>query len=345
MLARKDWRYDSTWLSFHCGNLVAADHQSLDQGSLTINRGPDALLAMAYAIGQVQVPLCDKSKYSNTLIVDDGGAGEQVYRFGQGVWYGEPGCAMRHFEGAAGYAYVQGDYAAAYRANNGRTNPATELTRSVFYVRDADYVVVYDRAATTRPEYLKQIRWHFLNTANVSLDQAACSWSAAVGPSKLFGRTFSGIPIAAALATVTVNRTPFKQLTTGAAGPASSLRYVTALQVAPSSSNAMDSSIRVASADGKVEGVRVGSHVVLFGRDGAVAGATAYTLTAAAAGQVLTHHVTDLAPGQAYALTGADRPSAVASPQGVLTFTAVGAGNGGAQAITCRPVGTTTGGP
>src|SRR5207247_5813665 len=74
---------------------------------------------------------------------------EQVYRYNQGAWYGDPGVSMPHFEDSevAGdsYAYAQGDYAAAYRSNTGLSNPAAELVRDVFYVRDADYV---DRKST-----------------------------------------------------------------------------------------------------------------------------------------------------------------------------------------------------
>jgi len=69
--------------------------------------------------------------------------------------------------------------------------------------------------------------------------------------------------------------------------------------------------------------VRAGDTVVLFGKDGPVAGGTGYAVTAAN-GVVLTHYLTDMAPGATYTLTGANQATATASPQGVLTFTTTG---------------------
>jgi len=328
-VARKDWSYASTWLSFHAGNSGNAGHESTDQGGLEINRGADALLVNTAAVTEDQNSV-DKSTYGNLLVVDDGGAGEQTYRYAEGFWYGNPGVTMPHYEGSAAYTYAQGDYAAAYRKNTGDSNPATELVRDVFYVRDADYVITYDRATTTHAEYLKQVRWHFSGNTTVSGD----SWTVTSGSSKLFGKTYSDAQLTTSQQPVTIHGVTVQEVSTNNASPAASVQYVTAMQVAPSAAGAMDSSAHVESGDGKVEGVEVGAYVVLFGRHGAVSGGTGYSVTAAP-GQVLTHYISDLTPGATYSLTGANQGSAVASAQGVLTF--ITTGTGSPQAVALAP--------
>jgi hypothetical protein len=331
-VARKDWNYNSTWLSFHSGNLVEAEHQSNDQGGIQINRGGDALLVNVAAVTGDQT-YQNKSTYGNLVVIDDGGAGEQTYRYAQGGWYGNPGVTMPHFDGAADYVYMQGNYRAAYTHHYGEPgapNPASELTRSVFYVRSADYVIVYDRATTTQAGYLKQLRWHLTGTATVAGD----AWTITTGASKLFGKTYSSQALTTSTQTVTQNGVAFRQITTNNAAPTASVGYVTALQTAASATAAMDTSSRVASGDGKVEGVQIGAYAVLFGTHGAVAGGTSYPVTAAA-GQTLTHYVSDLVPGATYTLTGANQASATANAQGVLTFDS--SGTGAAQTVTLVP--------
>ena len=331
-VARKDWNYNSTWLSFHSGNLVEAEHQSNDQGGIQINRGGDALLVNVAAVTGDQT-YQNKSTYGNLVVIDDGGAGEQTYRYAQGGWYGNPGVAMPHFVGTADYVYMQGKYAAAYTHHYGEPgapNPATELTRSVFYVRAADYVIVYDRATTTQPTHLKQLRWHFTGTATVAGD----AWTITTGASKLFGKTYSSNALATSTQTLTQNGESFNQITTNNAAPTASVGYVTAMQTAASSAGAMDASARIASGDGKVEGVLMGQYAVLFGTHGAFSGGTSYQLTAAA-GQTITHYVSDLAPGTTYTLTGASQATATANAQGVLQFSATGTGT--AQTVTLNP--------
>src|SRR5688572_31415404 len=51
--------------------------------------------------------VCSSDLFSNLLVIDDGGAGEQVYRYNQGFWYGNPGVTMPRFEATDVYAYFQ----------------------------------------------------------------------------------------------------------------------------------------------------------------------------------------------------------------------------------------------
>ena len=328
-VARKDWNYNSTWLSFHSGNLTDAAHQDTGQGALDINRGADPLLVNYAAVTGDQT-FQNKSTYGNLLLIDDGGAGQQTYRYAEGVWYGNPGVTMPHFDGTSDYAYMQGNYAAAYTLNYGAPgspNPATELVRDVFYVRGSDYVITYDRATTTQASFLKQLRWHFLNTPTVTGN----SWTATNGSSKLFGQTYSDVPLTTTEVPVIYDGTTVQEIQTNNTSPTASVRYVTAMQVASSAIASMDTSTHVESGDGKVEGTQIGSYVVLFGKNGSVSGGTSYQVTAGA-GQSLTHYLTDMTPGATYTLTGANQGSVTADAQGVLSFTTTGTGS--AQTVT-----------
>jgi fibronectin type 3 domain-containing protein len=332
-VARRDWNYDSTWLAFMDGNLLNADHQQMTQGDLEINRGTDQLLVNAAAVAGLQYPP-DKSRYGNIVAIDDGGAGEQTYRWSQGYWYGNQGCIITHFDGTSNYMYAQGNYAEAYRADPGWSaslDPASELVRDVFYVRNAttgsDYVVVYDRATTTQASYSKQLQWFFNGTTTGSGN----SFSSTVGSSTLFGQVYSDVPLATVEQTVNVNGTNLQEVTTNPTSPTASVRYVTALQVSPSSTGSEDASTHVQSTDGQLEGVQIGSYVVLFGRNGAVSGGSSYSITAGA-GQTITHDLTDMTPGHTYTLSGANQGTVTANAQGVVTFTTTGTGS--AQTVT-----------
>src|SRR4029077_2107758 len=81
VIARKDWSYNSTFLDFQSSNLQnGTDHESYSEGALNINRGTDALLVRyAQSTGAQDIP--PQSTYGNAVVIDDGGAGEQAYRF------------------------------------------------------------------------------------------------------------------------------------------------------------------------------------------------------------------------------------------------------------------------
>jgi hypothetical protein len=333
-VARKDWSYGSTWLSFESGNLVVADHQQTSQGQLEINHGADALLVNVAAVTGDQ-NFRDKSTHGNSVVIDDGGAGQQNYPFAQGVWYGNPGVTMPHFEGIRDYVYMQGNYSAAYRNNHrasGSDNPASELIRDVFFLRDVDFVIVYDRATTTKPQFVKQLQWNFSATPTVSGN----SWRITVGSSELFGQTYSDIPIATAAKTITINRTQVQTITTHNTSLTASVDYVTALQVAPSPTTVEVSSSHIESTVGSEEGVQMGNYVVLFGQHRTETGRISYSF-ATSPDTTVSHYVTDLIPGNTYTLDGAIQPSAVASANGVLTFTTKGAGF--SQTVSLIPAG------
>lgn len=328
-VAREDWNYNSTWLAFTSGNLYS--YPSFAQGGLELDRGADQLLVNAAAISEDQ-SLTDIGTYASTVVIDDGGAGQQTYRYAQGGWYGNPGNTMPHFDGTSNFAYFQGNYAAAYRAYSGSTDPASTLVRDVFFIRGSNYVIVYDRATTTQASFLKRLQWSFSVTPTVSGN----SWVAAVGSSKLFGQTYSDVPLTTVETAVNDNGSTIQQIQTTNSSPTATVDYVTALQVASSAVASMDSSTHVESNDGQLEGVEIGpsggpGYIVLFGKNGQVNGGTSYQFTAAS-GQTTTNYLSDMTPGATYTLTGANQGSATADSQGVLTFTTTGTGT--AQTVT-----------
>lgn len=320
LVARSDWGGNPTWVSFQLGNLLAADHQSNCPGQVQIKRGRDDLLINANAPGKNQANQ-HKSKFGNLVVVDDNGDKMQVYPFSMGVWYGKPGVVTRACVAGKDHVYVAGDYRAAYSSNTrpGDGGPVTELTRQLVYLRP-DYVVVYDRVATRKDTHVKELRWHFLTPPRVDGN----AFEVSAGQSKLFGRTFSSVPLTTTGTTAKVGDASVAQLSTRNAAPVGRVCYLTAFQVAPASAGKMDAAERVVSTDSRREGIRIGNRLVLFGRDGGKgAGAIAYRV--AAAGQ-LHHLITDLHAGRKYQVrvNGSLQSTLSATPQGTLTFTAKG---------------------
>jgi hypothetical protein len=151
----------------------------------------------------------------------------------------------------------------------------------VVYLRP-DFVVVHDRVGTVKDTYPKQLRWHLLNAPVVSGN----SWVTSAGSSKLFGETFSSQPLVTTTQPVQVGSATVNQVITANASPTANVHYVTALQTAPSTTTSMVATSQVVSTDGRMEGVQMGSQLVLFGTDGPVspaAGPVTYTVSGAAA--------------------------------------------------------------
>jgi hypothetical protein len=317
--ARADWSYTSTWMSLEMGNLLLDDHQSHAPGQLQIQRGPDDLLINANAIGGNQVQ-SQQSSFANLIAINSNGDGAQNYPWNMGVWYGTPGVFITNYEAAAGYVYVDGNYRAAYSLNTnpGGGGPATQLTRQVVYLRP-DLIVVFDRAGTTLATYPKQLQWHFLNPATVSGN----SWVESVGTSKLFGETFSTVPLTTKTYSVNDAGATVYRVATNNTNQALNVQYVTALETAPSTTGTMASTQQVVSTDGRMQGVEIGGNLVLFGTNGPLSpftGSITYTISSATA---ISHLLTNLQPGQQYVVraNGVVIGTFTSSAQGTLSFT------------------------
>jgi hypothetical protein len=357
VIGRRDWSYNTTWYWTHAGNIPpTGGHAENAQGNLVIWRGNDDLLPNIG--GAAQYKDAQKSRYMSGILVDDGGAGGMTYpgpdtpqNPRQGAWYTHDprsprGCETLRFEAAESYTYSEGDFRPAWGKNHdGLVNPLTEGVRCVFYDRTNDYFFVYDRVASVEPECRKQLQWYFCISpvngpaAVVTEDAANHAWCVEKGAGKLFGRTFSNRPLESGFGPVeTLNRVNLRRFYSNPADGAASdtVRYVTALQVAPAATVSMDAGTHVVSGDGKLEGVHLGNCVTLFARMGPVEGAISYQVTAAE-GVTLTHHVTGVPPGSAVAIQGAMARSAVASAAGVVSFQTPGTGRPHTVRLTVHP--------
>ena len=324
IVSRNDWNYNSTWVAFQLGNLLETDHQQDCQGQLEIQRGADGLLINANGVGENQTP-STQSSFGNLMVIDDNGVGTQTYRFNQGSWFGTPGSRILNFEATNGYVYVGGDYAASYGLNfTPGIGTAKQLTRQIVYLRP-DLIVVHDRAVTKSTNDLKQLRWHFLN--NPAFNAASNSWVETAGTSKLFGQTFSRSSLASSNAAVHCPDDPsgaiVYRVATWNAIKATNVTYVTALQSASSNTLNMVATTFVRSTDNRMEGVQMGTNVVLFGADAVLnpfTGTLSYTVTGSSP---INHLVTDLPPNRPCQVSAGGVPfgTITTSAQGTLSFT------------------------
>jgi hypothetical protein len=323
LTARSDWGRSPVWVAYQMGNLLGADHQSYSPGQLQIKRGDDDLLINGNAPGRNQDGV-HKSTFGNLIVVDDNGDKKQVYRWSMGVWYGSPGIVVRAYESDKGYVYMSGDYRAAYSLNTapGEGGPVRELTRQIVYLRP-NHVIVYDRVATLKASYPKQLRWHFLKSPHIRDN----SFVATAGESKLFGQTFSSIPLSTTQAAVKVGSATVQQAITQSTSPTERVHFVSVLQVAPSKIASGDVASHITSTDSLLEGAQIGNRVILFGRDGELPADKPITYEVTIA-QPSQHLLTDLPHGRKYQIKVgvAMLQAATTSDQGTLSFTMSGNG-------------------
>jgi hypothetical protein len=238
---------------------------------------------------------------------------------------------IQNYEATANYVYEAGDYAAAYSNNNnpGGGGPVSELTRQMVFLRPGE-VVVFDRVTTLQPQFTKAVQWNFLHAPVVHGN----AFTATQGQSKLFGATFSTVPLTTTAAAVNDAGAKVQELDVRNAVPAASVRYVTALQTAPSTAAAMVTTNQVVTTDGRMQGVEMGSQVVLFGTNGAVNLARGVTYTATGNG-IVNHLLTNLTADQTYhvLVNGALAATVTASAQGTLSFATKLAGKATIQVV------------
>jgi PKD repeat protein len=327
--ARSDWGSTPVWASIEAANGIHADHQTAAPGTMDITRGADRLLVNGNAPGQQVSP--PKSRNANVLIVDDNGDGVQETRYAEddGLYYGSPGIVVNDYQATSAFTYFSVDLHAAYSnpLTPGQGGSASELTRQWVYLRPG-YVVVFDRATTVKDTYTKEDRWHFTAAPTVSGN----AFVETVGSSKLFGQAFSTLPLTTTVAPVQVGSATIEQMDVQNSTTSASVRYVTAFEATSSGTAAMDPTQHVLSTDQRMEGVQMGSDVVLFGRNGDVDLTTpvTYTFTGSASVQ---HLLTNLAAGANYQVTvnGTVLTTVTASAQGTITFTTTATGTATVQ--------------
>ena len=176
--ARSDWGTSAVWVSLSAEE-VFMDHQGLDQGNFTIQRGADYLFCDGGGYGDFQ------TTFHNTLLFDDRGAGDiSTYPPGQGYW-GFARVGIRAFEQATSYTYGLADFTQAYaKASDGVQNSVKMAVRSMVFVRP-DVIILHDRAQTFRPDVKKIFNCNFAATPVISGNLTTAS----LGSSTLFMRT------------------------------------------------------------------------------------------------------------------------------------------------------------
>jgi len=169
VLARADWDYDSTWIGFQCGNKTLGGHDEGVAGYLELYRGADHLLPSGQAFGAMYANENEQEgqtgQYANIVVIDDGGADVQEYRWTPTYVYSitdqwtRPGTSIDTYADGDDHLFVSCDYKAIYTEDAGGSNPCTLLEREFFFVRPGT-VVVYDRVTTGSASYAKHLRWH-----------------------------------------------------------------------------------------------------------------------------------------------------------------------------------------
>ena len=188
---RSDWTNDATWLSFQCGDHFEY-HQHLDQNSFTFWKYEDLAVesgvytwansdhANNYYIRTIahnsMLVFNPDEKYSWDDMrggykgVNDGGqrawklsddadyvswSAESIDHWQQNRDAYDTG-DIKRYEDRRDYAYILGDATNAYRRDK-----VENFTRQLVFLRP-DIVVIFDRIASTQPEFTKTWLLHFL---------------------------------------------------------------------------------------------------------------------------------------------------------------------------------------
>jgi hypothetical protein len=338
VVARSDWGTDPTFMATQMGNYLDAGHQFPIQ--MEVNRGADQLLVNAYQIyyvfGNGSLTPNTDSFLGNLVVVN---APTDPDPPNMGAYFGTPGVVDTAYENTAAYTYFDANYAASYSPEDapGSGGQVSQLTRQVVFVRPG-LMFVYDRAATTSASDSKTLQWNFASAPTVNGN----GFTETVGSSTLFGQIYSTVPISTSLSALndpslgmTSDAPTIEQLETENITPSAGVNYLTAFQVAPSTTPTMDPSEHILSNNNVMEGTEIDNQLVLFGRSGPVApGATvAYTFNGQAAVQ---HLLVDLKPSQVYEVSYNGTAEIISSSdQGTLTFSTP-AGVGSVKVQLCK---------
>jgi hypothetical protein len=158
-----------------------------------------------------------------------------------------------------------------------------------------------------------------------------------VGSSKLFGQTFSTTPLTLTVQGTQSGNATIQQLEIQNTSPTAHVNYLTAFQVAPSSTATMDATEHVLTTDGRMEGTQVGNQLVLFGvAAGAVSLTTPVTYSLSGTSSV-SNLLVDLQASGVYQVKvdGTLLGNVTASSQGTISFTTAA----GAHQVTVARVG------
>lgn len=322
--ARSDWSTSAVWLSLADGPIIE-DHQHMDQGHFTLQRGADYLVINSGGYG-----LLDTLPYHNTLGFDDRGAGDHiVYPPGQGSW--GPQAKITRYEDGNTFVYAEADIAPAYVNNDGVTNSVTSALRTLVYIRP-NIVFLHDETQVANSAVKKIFNVNF-NAA--SLPRTADIVRASHGTSKVFMR---GLVPTNPTPTITslnynngTNNVSNYQVTTSGATAGTFLHL---FELADSSQSNMSASSYIVSGDGREEGAEIdlGARrwIVMSSTGPAVVQHTSSLVYNVPQACPCTHVVTNVSPSTSYQVTvtggSGGTISAASDANGVLTFATDDAG-------------------
>ena len=247
MYARSDWGTSAVWASLADGPIIE-DHQHMDQGHITLQRGADYLLVNSGGYNQL-----DTLPWHNTLGFDDRGAGDHiVYPPGQGGW--GPDAAITRHEDSDTFVYAEADIAPAYVNNDGVTNSVTSALRTFVYLRP-DVVFVHDEMEVANPGVKKIFNVNF-NAGSVQ--RSGDITSAAHGDSKIFMRALVPANPTPVITQIdynggTNNVSNYEITTVGE----SSGRFLHVFQVTAAAQSTMAASSYIVSSDSREEGAEI----------------------------------------------------------------------------------------
>jgi len=318
LYARSDWGTSAVWVSLADGPVIE-DHQHLDQGHFTLQRGADYLLINSGGYG-----ILDTLPSHNTLGFDDRGAGNHiVYPPGQGYW--GPQAKITRYADAGTFVYAEADIADAYVNNDGVTNSVLSALRTLVYVRP-NFVFVHDEMQVANPAVKKIFNVNF-NAASVP--RAGDVFKASHGTSKLFMRALVPANPTPTITPInynggTNNVTNYQTTITGQTGGT----FLHLFELADTAQVAMSASSYILSSDGREQGAELNAGArrwIVMASTGPApvlnTTALSYTIPVACP---CTHVVTGLMPSTAYQVTLAGGSggtiSASSDARAVLSF-------------------------
>ncbi len=318
LYARSDWGTSAVWLSLAAGP-VLEDHQHLDQGHFTLQRGADYLVINAGGYG-----ILDSLPTHNTLGFDDRGAGNHiVYPPGQGYW--GPDAKITRSLDHGDFVYAEADIADAYVNNDGVTNSVQTALRTLVYIRP-NLIVMHDAMKVANANVKRIFN---INFNAPTLARSGDVFAATRGTSKVFMRALTPANPTPTITALdynggTDNVSNYQVQTVGQ----TTGTFLHAFELAPSTQGAMTATQKITSSDNRAQGAQIDAGarrwVVLATLTSTPIGTATpleYTLTQACP---CTHVLTNLTPSTNFQITrvgGAGGTVTVASDaRGVLTF-------------------------
>jgi hypothetical protein len=308
ILSRTGWGSTASWFTYKC-SWNETDHNHNDANQVELYRKGEWLTKGRTGYGGN----IGASDFQNTLAIENPGTPGNWIRdtemaHGSQYGYNQNADVKTLHSFGNGYVYAQGNATDLYNLANINAVDVSHASRSVLWIKP-NIMVVYDRASTSTAGRYKKLYWQTPAVATINGSLATVT---TVGGQKLYVRC-----VLPAGASVTAQDVP-----TSNSGPEAgetavyepmtariliedltkpkNVRYLTVLQGADAGTNAAGTGAIVSDSGIAMDGTRVGSSAVLFGRNLA----PMITTTSFVVPSTTTKtYVTGLKPGTGYTVT------------------------------------------